>query len=236
MRPFRSSSSHLFCLAALLTGFAWAHCYSPDLTNVTITCTEADPRCPDGQTCVDDVCRPPAVADGSDGVADGGVVDSSPPPTDQAVSGCAGGGGTSVGFAWACPGQFDKGQASKLCAAGFSIATDATGVNTTTCNGIDGFFTTKALGRSTFRICRNIDPVNFVCDSPPPGYDNRFRFGCGNLSQTYLLRSCQRECGSFDRAVDCTGSAPDYACATSNSIDDDANTLPDVGVLCKPGP
>lgn len=233
MRP--SNIRAAFCLVvAVAAAVGSAGCFHPDLSQVTVTCSEDSPPCPDGMACQDGICRRQAGDDGSTEMSDAGV-DAAGPPVDAAVVGCLGG-GTRVGTAWACPGVFKKGEAATLCAAGFSVCKDATGVDTTACNRVDGFFVSQSLGKSEFRICRNIDPLNFICGAAPPGYDNRMRFGCGNLVQPYVLQNCQQQCGSFDRTLDCTGSGADYQCSTSNSIGDDANLTTFIGVLCCPGP
>ncbi len=44
-------------VALVLLGSGLASCYGPDLSRVRYLCDPAVPRCPDGQACLDGVCR-----------------------------------------------------------------------------------------------------------------------------------------------------------------------------------
>lgn len=226
--PVKAAVMTLFaCLALSLGG---PRCFNPDTSQVTFSCTPEDPRCPEGFECSDGIClavgaTPPDATGPRPDMAD---------LPDLAARGCVGA-GSPVGAAWACPGLFATGQADSLCAPGFSVCADASAVNLGACDALTGFYVSEALGKSNFRgLCRNIDPVNFTCEAPPPNFLYRLRFGCGSMIASYVLLACQRQCGGFDRALNCSATGADYSCAQSNALKDDSNSHGAIGVLCCP--
>lgn len=223
----RSLLKSLFVCAIMLSVVCVvAQCFNPDLNNgVVLTC---EGTCPEGFVCQDGKCRANPAGDAAAAVGDQG--DAS--PGDLAEYGCAKPGGKPVGSAWACPGLFARGKADDVCASHYGTCADSAPIDLDACNSLPGFYVSQGLGKSQYRICRNIDPVNFVCGAPPAGYDNRFRFGCGGLSTPYILQACQRQCAGFDRAIECTGTGGDYDCRGSLTIGDDGNNFPSIGVLC----
>lgn len=228
----RSTSACLRLLLGLPLATVAASCFNVNPDAIDFLCSVYDPRCPEGQVCIDSHCRPPATPDGplsGDLGADAGAM-----RTDLARSGCANGLGTQVGNAWACPGTFPRGNAPKQCAAGFSVCKVAGGVDLAACNKIDGFFVADALGFSAFPACRNVDANFFQCVGYQPGFDNRLRFGCGGLAKSYALSNCTSQCAGFDRALNCSQEV-DYTCGSSNGLSDEANLLPSSGALCCPG-
>lgn len=208
-----------------------AGCFNPPLDGVTLTCTSEDPRCPDGQSCQNGICRaePRDLAASADGMA---ATDGAPP--DQARPGCSKGGGVQVGGAWACAGTFAKGGAATLCAVGFAPCKSPANIDLAACNQLPGFFVADVLAFSQFPECHNVDPPLFRCGSYQAGFDNRLRYGCGGLAKPYVLTSCQRQCAGFDRALNCSREV-DYICGASMSLADEANILPAIGTLCCPG-
>lgn len=219
MRLYRSA---VLLLCSVLTG-----CFQPNLDGVTLTCTESDDRCPDGLFCISGVCR--AKKQDAGLVSDGGFGGDAAAP-DQATSGCATAGGIQLGSAWACAGTFPKGGAATLCATGFSPCKSPAGIDLAACNQLVGFFVADVLGFSQFAECRNVDPPFFRC-SYQTGFDNRLRYGCGGLPKPYVLTSCMRQCGGFDRALNCSQEV-DYTCGSSMGLADEANLLAAIGTLC----
>src|SRR4051812_19791740 len=97
-------------------------CFSPDLSQVTLTCTDTIPgRCPPGWMCIEGVCRSPGYA--PDAAASDLRMSS---PADLAIpSGCASGRGTPLGSGYACPGSFNPGQVAAQCAPRYAPCTSA---------------------------------------------------------------------------------------------------------------
>lgn len=226
----RLSDVWLGCLVVAI-GACAASCFNVNPAGIDFLCSVYDPRCPEGQTCIDSHCRTP-LPDGRSAVdlatGDGGST------ADMARSGCANNAGMQVGQAWACPGTFPVGNATKQCATGFSVCKVAAGIDLDACNKINGFFVADALGYSEFSACRNVDANFFSCVGYQPLFDHRLRFGCGGLNQPYVLTNCTLQCAGFDRALNCSREV-DYTCGSSSGLADEANLLPSSGTLCCPG-
>lgn len=121
-------------------------CFDPDLTTAQLLC-DSSHFCPDGFSCIAGICQ---MGSGS-GSSDGGVL---------ANSGCSDGKGSDVSGsvakpAWACPGTYQAladatKNATRLCAAGFSICTMADTINLSTCNNVNGFYLADVPARFGF--------------------------------------------------------------------------------------
>lgn len=216
----RASAARLSLLLLALS----SACYNPDLSGVVYRCSAEKPGCPAGHTCTDGYCRPDASSGGDAGAStDAGTNDMAP-----TASGCADKGGTPLGpRAYACPGPYGLGQASKRCASGWRLCTASTDVNQQECAKLPGFFVAEVPGSRSVgdmakdALCAPYDNFNRV----------RHFFGCGNTKQSYTHAS-SRMCSGFVGVVDCE---TPWTCGTDftpQTLDNTAHTGASDGVLC----
>lgn len=221
----RASAAPLFFLFLIFSALSSA-CYNPDLSGVVFRCSAEKPGCPDGHVCTDGYCR--SVADADMGTDAGSTTDAGGGDLAPVTSGCADKGGTPLGpRAYACPGAFGLGQASKRCASGWQLCTSSTDVNQQECAKLPGFFVAEVPGSRSINempkdaFCAPYDNVNKV----------RHFFGCGNTGLSYSHVS-SRKCSGFLGVVDCEMS---WSCGTDfspQSLDNTAQTAANDGVLC----
>lgn len=206
----------------------WAACYNPDLSKVMYTCTQAQPQCPQGHSCYEGRC----VSRGSEPPADLGADQATQPPADLApLHGCASGRGAQVGAsAWACPGAFTPGHVQAQCAAGFSLCTDAAGIELKTCETVTGFFIANVRGSDNTLDC---DPYPVRCK-----YDNGDErplwFGCGSVQR--IVQRCKAGCSGFAQVLNGTLAYNEtprrFTDSFTKDIEAQRNTEPTFGVLC----
>lgn len=201
-------------------------CYNPDLSNVVYRCSQEKPGCPSGHVCTDGYCRLSTDAGSSE---DAGVAtDASNNDLSPVAPGCADKGGTPLGpRAYACPGPFETGQASKRCASGWRLCTAATDVDQKDCAKLPGFFVAEVPGSRSVGVM----PKDALCAA----YDNfnpiRHFFGCGNTGLSYVHTS-SKKCSGFVGVVDCE---TPWTCGSDFSpqiLDNTSYTGASDGVLC----
>ncbi len=197
-------------------------CYSPNLSGVTYTCDDLNPYCPDGLTCIGGVCRLPGVDAGGNTLM---------PDALMSAAGCHSGMGFVVGTAFACPGTFDgqKTLASQLCAAGYHICTNATGIDQTTCRTLSGFFAAQV---QMHRDAKSLDPMTFAC-GPAMMMQLRLISGCGRMTANDVFDVTKQACSGFDQALDCILDNA-WNCDTAMMLDMAQQSNPGDGVLCCP--
>lgn len=218
----RASAARLSLLLLTLS----SACYNPDLSGVVFRCSQEKPGCPSGHVCTDGYCRPHAdagLAADAGTAADAGSNDLSP-----IISGCADKGGTPLGpRAFACPGPFGLGQASKRCASGWRLCTGSKDVNQQACAKLPGFFVAEVAGSRTIAD----KPADAFCTPYDTFNQVRHFFGCGNTSLTYTHISSHM-CSGFVGVLSCE--AP-WNCGTDFSpqtLDNTSQTAASDGVLC----
>lgn len=188
-------------------------CFRPDVSKIVYSCDESNP-CPAG-TCVDNVCR---VVDGS---APG--PDLAGPASGDAGSktGCADGAGIQFGAAWACSGAFSVGAARALCAPGWHVCTDATGIDLTACNARPNFWAADVLGSrqtTTYYLCG------------PTVVADRLLYGCG--AAQHVRNFITALCSGFTIFVDCSAVTNYWDCTAFHSLNQTINKVSTDGVLC----
>lgn len=189
-------------------------CFQVDYSKTVTTCTAANPECPPGLFCQNEIC---VQRSDSDGAADSGVttdlnkVDLAENPTL-----CPGGGDKPIGAARGCPGAFAAGKASQRCPAGWAICKTIAQVDPSICMNIASFFVSTQSGYWTGNTS------NENCGA---AIGNQLLFGCGAAG-----RSSKGTCGGMPRVVDVAGpwSASDGTVTTA-ALTDGAQ-----GVLCCP--
>lgn len=200
-----------------------AACFNPDYSKITVLCTAADPACPDGQVCVDNICvATPGTPDGQ--AADLAMADGSTPADMSIQSGCAKGGGQYVGkggsLVFACPGTFAMGQARQQCAAGWSVCTKADTVSLTACDSLSGFFVADVPAYWVGNM------GNETCGT---ALVNQQWYGCGS-KQTNVRTG--KGCQSFQRTLDCVFGSGWTCSNTMHSLNTTANDTATDGLLC----
>lgn len=219
----RASAAQL-CLL-LLT--ACSACFNPDLSGVTFRCSAEKPGCPDGHVCTDGYCRPATDAGATQDASsntDAGLNDLS-----SSSPGCAEQGGTPLGpRAYACPGAYILGQASKRCADNWRLCTSSTDINQQECAKLPGFFVAEVPGSRSV--------VEKAEDAFCAPYDNtnqiRHFFGCGNTKTLSYAHASTRKCSGFLGVLDCE---TPWTCGTGFSmqtLDNTTHTSVNDGVLC----
>lgn len=203
-----------------------AACFNPDYSSVQYVCDEANPYCPDGLSCIEGQCLPPDTEIQSP-EEDGGIPDLRTP-----VAGCASGSGTQVGTAFACPGRFTSRSgsstpsASQLCAAGYTICTNASGIDLARCRMLSGFFAASAPMR---RGNGTPNPSTFACGTPTGSMSQVLWAGCG-VNQTNTVFDLVQPCQGFGQAVDCVTDNR-WSCFSANLSSTDQENAAN-GVLC----
>jgi hypothetical protein len=134
-----------------------------------------------------------------------------------AVSGCARGGGTPLGSAYACPGTFGSGSGSKQCAQGWKVCTSAAGIDLTQCDALSGFFIADVPGFWT--------GTTEMCTASTA---NSLWFGCGGKQM--LVRTAMVQCGGFKKNMECR--ATGWNCNMKHEINQTSNSNAEDGVLC----
>lgn len=193
-----------------------------------LRCSEAKPGCPDGLTCINEMCQDKT---GSDDAAsrDLSVGDLSWADMTE-VSGCASGQGFKIGAGgcWGCAGTFDATKkASSLCASGFLPPTNADRISDVDCNKVTEGFFFSALWGATWP---SFSDLNFsrcgTCTSGNCGF-----FGCGTAEGS----------GVVNPIAACSGFRPFIQCRTTNGLTCLRETLDEVsnsrltnGVICCP--
>jgi hypothetical protein len=162
-----------------------------------------------------------AVVDLASATADLGGMPPDLDSTYTTVPGCVGL-GRAVGSAFACPGTFAAGGASKLCASGYTPLADGTKISDPDCRGLGGFFVgTPLLSRYTAGM-----PNSGVCGALPGVGQIRQFAGCGKTRNTVVDVSCS----GFRQAIDLV---PDPAWdASGNTLAEVSNSSAQDGVLC----
>lgn len=192
-----------------------AGCYSPDLSGVKYTCTASDPICPDGTTCVNNVCTLPG----------------EPDPGPMPVAGCSGTGRKVSETVFACSGTFAKGGAAALCSANYAICTKLPDKPTIeSCNKIDGgFFVTEVKAwRNRFE-----GPEQAACENNSMGRDRLLFAGCGNPNVSSNISRPMTACQPATLGVDCTTvSASQWECGPDRAASSWVNKVASDGVLC----
>lgn len=207
----------------LTTLLITAACFNPDYSKVTVLCSAADPSCPDGQVCVDNICVVAAgTADGS--AADLSQLDGGETADMSIQSGCAKGGGRSVGKAgslvFACPGTFAMGQARQQCAAGWSVCSKADPVNLTACDALSGFFVADV---PAFWL------TNMSNETCGTALVNQQWYGCGSKQMNVRTG---KGCQGFQRTLDCVFGSGWTCSNTKHSLETTMNEAPADGLLC----
>lgn len=200
-----------------------AGCFNPDPAKIIVSCDPMQPECPTGQVCIENRCAPPSdAAAPNPGSGDLGGTDSGLADLAQ-DSGCAAGGGTRLGTAFACPGTFSSGTARQRCAKGYKVCTSATGIDLTTCATLSGFFVADVpaywMGTMGNETCgtSGITPM---------------WYGCGNGSGLSIVRDGVRRCAGFPRVLECKGT---WNCFSMHTLDTAENSAAKDGLLCCPG-
>lgn len=202
-------------------------CFDPG--PAPLRCSEAQPGCPDGLTCVNGVCQERTGSADAAVSVDLAVVDLSPPDMTE-VSGCASGAGFKIGSGgcWGCAGTFDAiKKASGLCANGFMPPINADKIADADCVKVaNGFYFSALYGatHSTFA------DLNFSqCGFFTMG-QNGF-FGCGTAESS----------GVVNPVAACSGFRPFIQCRTTNGVlclkeylDGISNSRATNGVICCP--
>lgn len=194
-----------------------ASCYKPDLSGFAYTCDEVNPYCPDGLECISGKCLPPGTTPAGDGGPAG--------PTDglMAAAGCRSGMGYVLGpTAFACPGPFNRQQnpsASQLCATGYRLCTNATGIDLSRCKTLNGFFGVPINVRRT--------GSGLTCGQDQ---NNPYFAGCGRDRSTVDAFAMGQSCMGFDQAVDCRDDTA-WGCFSYDINQIDQTSSGD-GVLC----
>ncbi len=208
-------------------------CFNPDLTGVVFTCSAERPECPAGYSCVEGACKAQGdfamspSADATSGAADLVTLD---PPDLAKPSGCASGGGQSVGSAWACGESWDFGKINTVCASGFAPCTSMDGVDLSACSKLPRFYVLKLNACLDVSGCASLTPQTIrSCDGNLSGVP-RWRFGCGAKLST--VQDCPLPCGGSSQAFRCLNTIGKYACESAASAELDANASNQYGVLC----
>lgn len=210
----------------LLFAVMLASCYNPDLSNGMYTCTKEEPVCPDGQYCIDNLCRflgekPPAR-------------DMATVPADMASpTGCASKRGASLGpKAWACPGKYAPGKVGALCAPGYAICTSSEDIDLALCKGVLGFYIANVRGYDERFDC---DPYRMVHCNYMNQQERPLWFGCGG-SPLSFVQTCLQSCSGFNQALNGTLAARAMPITFIDSftpqIEDQRNDDELNGVLC----
>lgn len=201
--------------AILVALLLLAGCFQPDSSRIVYRCDSANP-CPDGLACSNGTCGS-AMQTGSDLGGD---------MAETKNTGCADGMGFPVGMAWACPGTFGSGQAAGRCAATWSICTDASKVDLTKCNLLDGFFVADVRGKWTPAWGTSVTCVAGGM------FDNKVFFGCGILADSEYKPDTTFKCSGFGRAVSCPTLTTSWDCPGSHDLSLAINKVLKDGVLC----
>jgi len=216
-------------LAPLLLVFV--SCFNPDLTGVVHTCSAERPECLAGYSCVDNVCKVQGdFAKSEIDAAPTADFATSDPPDLAKPSGCASGGGQSVGSAWACGESWDFGKINTVCAAGFVPCTSMDGVDLSACSKLPRFYVLKLNACLDVSGCASLTPQTIrSCDGNLSGVP-RWRFGCGAKLST--VQDCPLPCGGSSQAFRCINTIGKYACESAATAELDANQSNQYGVLC----
>lgn len=203
---------HFF--ASIIVAILINGCYQIDYSKTTVTCTAANPDCPPGLSCQNEICVQIADAAGS---SDAGVP--SDLKTDDLATNptlCPGGGDKPIGAARGCPGAFAAGKASQRCPVGWTICKTLSQVDSAICMNISSFYVSSQSGYWTGNMS------NETCGA---AIGNQLLFGCGSGG-----RVSKGTCGGMPRVVDVAGpwSASDGTVTTA-ALTDGAQ-----GVLCCP--
>jgi hypothetical protein len=162
----------------------------------------------------------PIDADATSGAADLVTFD---PPDLAKPSGCASGGGQSVGSAWACGESWDFGKINTVCAAGFAPCTSMDGVDLSACSKLPRFYVLKLNACLDVSGCASLTPQTIrSCDGNLSGVP-RWRFGCGAKLST--VQDCPLPCGGSSQAFRCLNTIGKYACESAASAELDANAI-----------
>jgi len=197
-------------------------CFDPGIA--PLRCSESQPACPAGLSCIGGMCQTPDSADAY--VMDGSFIDMA--PADMSQSGCASGKGQAIGNlgCWGCPGVFDPvKKASSLCAAGFSIPSNTAKLTDGDCVKVTGGFFMSALYGAT---ATNFSDLNFSqCGIFTKGEQGFF--GCG-IAQGSGTINPTSACNGFRQHLQCyTGNG---LICTKSDIDQITSTFPTNGVIC----
>lgn len=202
-------------------------CFNPG--PAPLRCSEAQPGCPDGLTCVSGTCQEGTGSADAAGGADLAVVDLMLPDMTE-VSGCTSGAGFKIGAGgcWGCAGTFDATKkASDLCANGFAPPSTSAKITEADCAKVTGGFFFSALWGATSFNFSNLDfALCGSCTSGSCGF-----FGCGSAEGS----------GVVNPTAACSGFRPFIQCRTFNGVicpkeflDGISNSKPTNGVICCP--
>lgn len=195
----------------LLVALLLAGCYNPDTSKIIIVCDPQSP-CPDG------------------GLMDSGDGDLPTNPDDlMSADGCKTGDGDFLGDkARACKGKFAAGGAGDLCAPGWGVCQNSTGIDIALCNALDGFYAANVPG---YWITPNRKTP--ACSASTG--TNALMFGCGKLQSYAADNMTGISCSGFGRSVDCSAAATVWKCAAPFDIAHTSNNEGMDGVLCCKG-
>jgi hypothetical protein len=202
-------------------------CFDPG--PAPLRCSEAQPGCPDGLTCVSGTCQEGTGSADAAGGVDLAVVDLSLPDMTE-VSGCTSGVGFKIGAGgcWGCAGSFDTNKkASSLCANGFAPPSNSDRISNNDCLSVTGGFFFSALYGATSSL---FSDLNFSqCGYFTMGTGGFF--GCGTAEGS----------GVVNPVAACSGFRPFIQCRTFNGViclkeflDGISNSKPTNGVICCP--
>lgn len=215
-------STFLFMVAS-------AGCFNPDLSTADLLCDGVSRFCPDGYSCAEGHCRE-GQSESGDMVS---VSNDGPLPIDMSIAktGCSDGKGTDLSTgasvsAFACLGTFEASSdpnksAVRLCAPGYKVCVQSTGINQTQCGSLFAFYLADVSARAML-------PSAFGCGSARSGETPGFA-GCGAGAGSVVIAAC----GGFGRAVFAVGGNGLSVSPPFGPIDTTAqNTSSTVGVIC----
>ena len=215
-------------LAVLSLLCLFAACFQDQPADRVWRCSEAQPQCPEGQSCVNNWCVKDGTALPDLSMADGGGT-----PDMTIPKPCQDGFPLGSQGVWACRGTFSPATpASSLCKLGYKVCQDGNKITDAECSStaIKGFFFSALPAQgNTGKSAR--------CVSSPPGLGaGGMWFGCGWHQGTFGQPTERTDfpCAGLPLITYCS-SQNMFPC-NSSDLRLDAQTMSDArsGVLCCP--
>jgi hypothetical protein len=194
----------------LFPGLLLAGCFNPDTSHIVIICDSQNP-------CLDGSVNDSSNNDSGDGGDSGDMM---------SMDGCKADNANYLGpKVRACPGVFASGHASDLCATGWAICQNATGIDLSLCNALDGFYAASVPGYW-------ISPNRKTPACSASTGTNPLFFGCGFLRSYAADNMAGSMCSGFSRSIDCGASPKVWGCTSPYDIGHASNSESMDGVLC----